>query len=85
MAYEGSDERITKPEFWWIDELVEEIVISDHYCKNDFITVKWKDGTETKVPSKAKHPWEIPDGETSENYIPQPRGPKTVRKIKAQR
>jgi hypothetical protein len=84
-AAADSGRKVGKPEFWWIDELVEEIVISDHYCKNDFITVKWKDGTETKVPSKAKHPWEIPDGETSENYIPQPRGPKTVRKIKAQR
>ena len=84
-AAADSGRKVGKPEFWWIDELVEEIVISDHYCKNDFITVKWKDGTETKVPSKAKHPWEIPDGEMSENYIPQPRGPKTVRKIKAQR
>ena len=84
-AYEthGNDDRITKPEHWWIDELVEEIVISDHYCKNDYITIKWKDGTETKVPSKAKHPWESPNGETNGVYISPLKEPKTVRKISA--
>ena len=49
----------------------------------DNITVKWKDGTETTVPSKAKRPWENPDAEVNEEYIPPVRGPRTVRKIKA--
>ena len=79
----GDDKRIKKPEFWWIDEQVAEIVISDHYCGNNNITVKWKDGTETTVPSKAKRPWETPDAEVNEEYIPPVRGPRTVRKIKA--
>ena len=55
------------------------------YCGNNNITVKWKDGTETRVPSRAKRPWEIPKCETSKKYIPQVRGPKTVRKIKAEK
>ena len=73
-----------KPEFWWIDELVEEIVIGSHICGENTITVRWKDGTETTVPSKAKHPWEAPDGEVNEEYVPPVRGPKTVRRISAQ-
>ena len=84
-AAADSGRKVGKPEFWWIDELVEEIVISDHYCGNNHITVKWKDGTETTVPSKAKHPWETPDSEINEEYIPPIRGPKTVRKIKAEK
>lgn len=72
----GGDKQIKKPEFWWIDEQVAEIVISDHYCGNNNITVKWKDGTETTVPSRAKRPWEIPKCETSKKYIPQVRGPR---------
>ena len=62
-----------------------EIVISDHYYDNYFITVRWKDGTETTVPSKAKHPWQVPEGKTNEEYIPPIRGPRTVRKIKAEK
>ena len=81
----GGDEQIKKPEFWWIDDQVAEIVISDHYYDNYFITVRWKDGTETTVPSKAKHPWQVPDGKTNDEYIPPIRGPRTVRKIKAEK
>ena len=84
-AAADSGRKVGKPEFWWIDEQVAEIVISDHYWNNDYITVKWKDGTETTVPSKAKHPWETPDSEINEEYIPPVRGPKTVRKIKAEK
>ena len=86
-AYKAStleqDEQIVGPEFWWIDDLVEEIVISDHICGNNTITVRWKDGTETTVPSKAKRPWEAPAGEAKEGDDPELRSPKTVRKIKA--
>ena len=64
---------------------MEEIIISDHYWDNNFITVKWKDGTETTVPSNAIHPWKTPNGETNEEYIPPLRGPKTVRKIKVKK
>ena len=74
----GDDKRIKKPELWWIDEQAAEIVISDHYWNNNYITVKWKDGTETTVPAKAKHHWETPDVEINEEYIP------PVRKIKAE-
>ena len=84
-AAADSGRKVRKPEFWWINEQVAEIVISDHYWNNDYITVKWKDGTETTVPSKAKHPWETPDSEINEKYIPPIRGPKTVRKIKAEK
>ena len=32
--------------------------------------VVWKDGTGTKVPSKAKRPWEILNGKPNEDSIP---------------
>ena len=86
-AYEVSeitwDEEITSPQLWWIDKLVEKIVIGSHHWNESTITVKWKNGQETTVPSKARHPWEVPDsGADKENSL-QVKKPTKVRRIRA--